>query len=218
MWLTGAEFTPHQRDVFCVFSGNMVSSFRQHLNTDAQFEELRESYPGAHRRLRQSRRTQTTNEMLADPYAVDDEMGDEDNEYDAFDASQLAPDVQAQNQVAMPDADGQPQSHQTIPPPPPLHNQMHAAPDAPHLPAQHYFHDAHQMGPLGFSSFLNNQPAQGQPPLSAHGYAQASMAPVGASGHNPNAAHVNGASTASMHHRPSSQDDGDDDELPTQLH
>ncbi|EGR44724.1 uncharacterized protein TRIREDRAFT_27384, partial [Trichoderma reesei QM6a] len=28
-----AEFTQHQRDVFCVFSGNMVSKFRDYLNT-----------------------------------------------------------------------------------------------------------------------------------------------------------------------------------------
>lgn len=196
----------------------MVSQFRHHLNTDPQFEELRESYPGASRRIRQSRRNNAPNEVLADGDGMDDEMGDEDNDFDEYNASQLGPNGQEDehNQVAMTDADVQlnghpPQFAQTIPPPPPLHAPIHAVPGAAQVPAQNFFPDSNQLGPLGFSSFLNNQTAQGQPPLSAHGYAQASMASIGAPGQQPNGARVNGASTASMHHQqPALEEEPDD--------
>ncbi|PHH54958.1 SCF E3 ubiquitin ligase complex F-box protein grrA [Ceratocystis fimbriata CBS 114723] len=35
------EFTEHQRQIFCVFSGNCVSHLRNHLNNSPQYEELR---------------------------------------------------------------------------------------------------------------------------------------------------------------------------------
>ncbi|KAL5598788.1 hypothetical protein BROUX41_003879 [Berkeleyomyces rouxiae] len=38
-----AEFTVHQRQVFCVFSGTCVSRLRDHLNTSPRYQELRRS-------------------------------------------------------------------------------------------------------------------------------------------------------------------------------
>lgn len=40
-----AEFTDHQRNVFCVFSGQGVSNLRRHLNTDSAFAHLRDATP-----------------------------------------------------------------------------------------------------------------------------------------------------------------------------
>lgn len=40
-----AEFTDHQRNVFCVFSGQGVSNLRRHLNTDSAFAHLRDGTP-----------------------------------------------------------------------------------------------------------------------------------------------------------------------------
>ncbi|CAI4212849.1 unnamed protein product [Parascedosporium putredinis] len=37
------EFTEHQRQVFCVFSGNCVHKLRDYLNTASEYENLRES-------------------------------------------------------------------------------------------------------------------------------------------------------------------------------
>lgn len=48
------EFTEHQRNVFCVFSGQGVSSLRRHLNTDSAFAHLRDSTPTGHPRHPQS--------------------------------------------------------------------------------------------------------------------------------------------------------------------
>lgn len=39
------EFTEHQRTVFCVFSGNGVSSLRRHLNSDPAFASIRDQTP-----------------------------------------------------------------------------------------------------------------------------------------------------------------------------
>ncbi|KAJ0116196.1 hypothetical protein J7T55_005142 [Diaporthe amygdali] len=39
------EFTDHQRNVFCVFSGQGVSNLRRHLNTDSAFAHLRDGTP-----------------------------------------------------------------------------------------------------------------------------------------------------------------------------
>ncbi|KUI57300.1 SCF E3 ubiquitin ligase complex F-box protein grrA [Cytospora mali] len=40
-----AEFTEHQRNVFCVFSGQGVSNLRRYLNTDTAFVHLRDTTP-----------------------------------------------------------------------------------------------------------------------------------------------------------------------------
>lgn len=40
--MPGSEFTDHQRNVFCVFSGAGVASLRHHLNTSAAFAHLRD--------------------------------------------------------------------------------------------------------------------------------------------------------------------------------
>ncbi|PNP56247.1 hypothetical protein THARTR1_03772 [Trichoderma harzianum] len=95
-----AEFTQHQRDVFCVFSGNMVSKFREYLNTAPQFEDLRDSFYQRHAgRMRTVPRRpggmppiQTT-----EGEGFDDDMAYEDNDFEGLDASDMVVDVQAQN-------------------------------------------------------------------------------------------------------------------------
>lgn len=45
------EFTDHQRQVFCVFSGQGVYNLRRYLNDENNFPELRDSYPGERARI-----------------------------------------------------------------------------------------------------------------------------------------------------------------------
>lgn len=178
----------------------MVSQFRHYLNTDPQFEDLRESIPGVSRRRTGISRRNNTNEMLADVENMDDEMGDEDNDFEGMDANQLGV-----NGHQLP-----PINALAIPPPPPLVHQAHLnTMFNGQVPQPPYLENHANLGPLAFSSFLNNQPANGPPPLSAHGYSQASMAPVGSPAQAGPSTTIlpNGASTASMHHPP--QQDGE---------
>lgn len=217
--LTLVEFTQHQRDVFCVFSGNMVSQFRHYLNTDPQFEELRENFPGVSRRRGGTpRRNHTPNGILADAEGMDDEMGEEDNDFEGMDASQLSVNGQAHQLPAMINGNTQAPFANgiAVPPPPPLVHQTHLSTMFNTQPPQpSYLQDHNNLGPLSFSSFLNNQPANGAPPLSTHGYSQASMASVGNSTQAgpSNARQPNGASTASMHQPP--EHNGDNDHFQT---
>lgn len=67
------------------------------------------------------------------------------------------------------------------------------------------------LGPLSFSSFMSNAPAAGQPPLSAYGQTQASLASLGHSstGQMPNGGHSPAsASSAPLHQRPESGGSG----------
>jgi hypothetical protein len=67
------------------------------------------------------------------------------------------------------------------------------------------------MGPLAFSSFMSNAPASGQPPLSAYGQTQASLASLGqqSTGPMPNGGPAPaGASSAPLHQRPESGGSG----------
>ncbi|KAF3760354.1 hypothetical protein M406DRAFT_297121 [Cryphonectria parasitica EP155] len=48
------EFTDHQRNVFCVFSGAGVSSLRRHLNSDVAFAHLRDATPNGQPRHAQN--------------------------------------------------------------------------------------------------------------------------------------------------------------------
>ncbi|RFU73517.1 f-box domain-containing [Trichoderma arundinaceum] len=96
-----AEFTQHQRDVFCVFSGNMVSKFRDFLNTAPQFEDLRDSFFTRHAtRLRPSvarRAGGLPPIQTAEGEGFDDDMAYEDNDFEGLDASEMAVDAQPQN-------------------------------------------------------------------------------------------------------------------------
>ncbi|PNP47931.1 hypothetical protein TGAMA5MH_00983 [Trichoderma gamsii] len=92
-----AEFTQHQRDVFCVFSGNMVSKFRDFLNTSPQYEALRESlYPryASHIRAFTARRAYPTAVQPPDGENFDDEMNFEDNDFEGLDTSEMVVDAQ----------------------------------------------------------------------------------------------------------------------------
>lgn len=44
-WPPASEFTDHQRQVFCVFSGTGVVALRRHLNTTEAFAHLRDTTP-----------------------------------------------------------------------------------------------------------------------------------------------------------------------------
>lgn len=121
------EFTPHQRDVFCVFSGNMVSKFRDFLNTSPQFDELRENYSprGGLARLPNRRAASGSNRRPAtDGEGQDDDMADDNDDFEGLDGSEMVVDVQAQNPVdganGNGQAQGQPQPAQAIPVPPPV--------------------------------------------------------------------------------------------------
>ncbi|KAF3066899.1 SCF E3 ubiquitin ligase complex F-box protein grrA [Trichoderma lentiforme] len=96
------EFTQHQRDVFCVFSGNMVSKFREYLNTAPQFEDLRDSFYQRHagRMMRAGQRARAGGIppiQTTEGEGFDDDMAYEDNDFEGLDASEMAVDVQAQN-------------------------------------------------------------------------------------------------------------------------
>ncbi|EEU42134.1 uncharacterized protein NECHADRAFT_1288, partial [Fusarium vanettenii 77-13-4] len=92
------EFTQHQRDVFCVFSGTMVSKFRDFLNTSPQFEEYWEtnSWPRSARwdAIRAPRSSVAAQQSAAAGEGADDEMADDDNDFEGMDGSEMAVDAQ----------------------------------------------------------------------------------------------------------------------------
>ncbi|KAG5982319.1 hypothetical protein E4U54_006394, partial [Claviceps lovelessii] len=201
-----AEFTQHQRDVFCVFSGNMVSQFREYLNTSERYEEFRKELPyeaGSNwtRGADAARRSQAMAYYLntADHEPFDDEIADEDLEFAALEDSDLIVDAQGQNHVQPGGAAAGPSQGSTllppttqsipVPPPAPSIGQHHPFASSSHAhPVLHHLqhlqpHRAAAMAPLAaFSSFMTNQSqsASGAPPLSAHGRGQASMATLSA--------------------------------------
>jgi F-box and leucine-rich repeat protein GRR1 len=214
------EFTPHQRDVFCVFSGGMVTSFRHFLNTDPQFEEFREPLPGSRRfRGGPPRRTGSTNaEPAQEGEGFDDEMADEDNDFDPLDHSEMAMD--AQNNT-LPPIDANAQAPTILPsitvhigPVPPVLGLPGQATGHAQFVPQHTVGSAPQLSPVAYSSFLTSQPANGEPPLNALGHTQASLATGGSSrqaSSTTTPAASGGASTASMsgHDGPNGHDGGD---------
>ncbi|PHH80702.1 hypothetical protein CDD82_1557 [Ophiocordyceps australis] len=148
------EFTPHQRDVFCVFSGNMVSSFRDLLNSSPRFQELRDSMPpriGANRiRNTATRRSEAlANNLAAEGEGFDDDAGDEDNDFEVLEGTEMAVDVNVQNQ------------HMTtaIPPPPPPSFDQHAFTPLQHAHAglgQYDYPSTMPLNPLEFQDFSGN--------------------------------------------------------------
>lgn len=123
-----SEFTEHQRNVFCVFSGQGVSSLRRHLNTDAAFAHLRDSTPTGH-----PRHPQNPVEFGYNPApAVDHGDGPADNGFDeperdaiedddGLDDSEMAldPVPPAQNNNVANNLGGASLDASMIPPPPP---------------------------------------------------------------------------------------------------
>ncbi|KAH7311534.1 hypothetical protein B0I35DRAFT_438272 [Stachybotrys elegans] len=194
------EFTQHQRDVFCVFSGTSVSKFRDFLNTSPMFDGLRKSLPIMEYEpfmghLPIGRRPVAVPTALApvDGEAFDDEMGDEENDFEGLDASDMAVDA---NALAPINANAQttvlPPLAQAVPIPPP----------APAMPQQ----------PFGMSQFNHPNPVHPfigthngytPSPLGPHAQAQASVATAGQGSSsweagNGDAGPSSGASTAPM--------------------
>ncbi|KAM0558344.1 hypothetical protein ACHAPJ_005038 [Fusarium lateritium] len=207
------EFTQHQRDVFCVFSGTMVSKFRDFLNTSPQFEDLWENgwspRPGRPDASR-GPRTSVAHQPPPPPgEGADDEMLDEDNDFEGLDGSEMVVDAQAQNPV---NGNGLMnhafQQAIPVPPPPPglLIGQLPTlfSPFARFLPSSSFVRpDSGLLGPMLYQSSINNRLDGGVPPQ--HTVSQASAAPLG-HGNPVNGEPSTGASTATIH-RP--QENGD---------
>lgn len=213
------EFTQHQRDVFCVFSGNMVTKFRDFLNTSPQFEELRENLrAGRFHDLASSRRAPVPNPRPGglEAEGFDEEMADEDNDFD--DGSEMVIDAQMQNPAMTTGlaVTGVPQMFQAIPVPPPPPSLGQHTPDVFMLNAlypQGWVHPA-LPGPgprlrpftsesMAFMNLINNRLAGGPLPPNVNGHMPASVASLA---HGSNSRQVSGqhggqprASTATVH-------------------
>ncbi|KAF7563596.1 hypothetical protein G7046_g499 [Stylonectria norvegica] len=215
------EFTPHQRVVFCVFSGSMVSKFRDFLNTSPQFEDLRESYsPRGMGRIQDQLRRVPVNDSRptgpVDGEGFDDEMADEENDFEGLDGSEMVVDAQALNPV-IPNTEVTTSQQvremldaQEIPIPPPAptlgQNPFGLSPFSRMLPPHLAQPTGGMLGSLSFSGFLNNQQTAGTPPSNANagGSTSASMASLAhmfgpRQPNSPNGEASAGASTASVH-------------------
>ncbi|KAM3438246.1 hypothetical protein NHJ13734_004261 [Beauveria thailandica] len=220
------EFTHHQRNVFCVFSGNQVSRFRDYLNTARQYEDLRESLaPRRHTRARQvpSQLHPATASALPTAFeeSFDDEMGDDNDDFEGIYPNDLLPNAPPNS--GFPNASFQGNGN--------LPSMAHSLPILPgidplpwHLPSSlavngtglypgHYTatqQSAHTQGQqsqqtpsAALSSLIGNPPPYGS--MTALGLSQASMAGSAPSGSRQastaSAATATGASTAQMHHQ-----------------
>ncbi|KAJ0161758.1 SCF E3 ubiquitin ligase complex F-box protein grrA [Colletotrichum tanaceti] len=120
------EFTDHQRNVFCVFSGAGVSRLREYLNSSAEYEGLRDSpvrFPGLPafgvRRPVDPRNAAAAGsaEQANGDAEGDDAEALEDDEFEGLDGSEMAVDghpLMAHNLVFG-------NAHNGVPPPPPNH-------------------------------------------------------------------------------------------------
>ncbi|KAH7178712.1 hypothetical protein DER46DRAFT_493424 [Fusarium sp. MPI-SDFR-AT-0072] len=210
------EFTQHQRDVFCVFSGTMVSKFRDFLNTSPQFEDLWDMhswnrtavYPGQRQRPSVMQPTATAGD------GADDEMVDDENDFEGLDGSEMVVDAQAQNPangngMINPNALVNHGFQQAIPVPPPAPS-FPIGQLPPFFPTFARFlpslslarQEPGLLGPAFIQNSINNLLEGGTP---QHTTSQASAAPLG-HGHPGNGEPSTGASTATIH-RP--QENGD---------
>ncbi|KAF4457367.1 F-box and leucine-rich repeat protein GRR1 [Fusarium austroafricanum] len=210
------EFTQHQRDVFCVFSGTMVSKFRDFLNTSPQFEDMWEN--GGWNRppvFNASRQRAAANQASVPPgEGADDEMVDDENDFEGLDGSEMVVDAQAQNPVngngtVNPAGLMNNVFQQAIPVPPPAPNfPIGQLPTlfptfARFLPTSPWARqEPGLLGPMFYQNSINTLLEGGTP---QHTTSQASAAPLG-HGHPVNGEASTGASTATIH-RP--QENGD---------
>ncbi|KAK7426646.1 SCF ubiquitin ligase complex subunit [Neonectria magnoliae] len=212
------EFTQHQRDVFCVFSGTMVPKFRDFLNTSPQFEDLRDSFPhrpngrnpGDPSRRHPFLPTVRPAGVIAtlDGEGFDDEMADEENDFEGLDGSDMVVDAQTTNPAALPRIN-ELANHgfsQTIPiPPPPPGSQNSSTMPATRGVSQQFMPSAGFIGSLAaFPNIMNSLPTGGAPAVNI---GQASVATVGngsgsrqtSASYAVNGEPSTGASTATMH-------------------
>ncbi|KAF7545194.1 hypothetical protein G7Z17_g9378 [Cylindrodendrum hubeiense] len=224
------EFTQHQRDVFCVFSGTMVPKFRDFLNTSHQFEELRESFPmrpNGRLPIDPNRRTpfpitpRPSGVIAAvDAEGFDDEMADEENDFEGLDGADMVVDVQAQNPVDLMNVNGAMNNGFAqaipVPPPPPGTGQNPSVISVARGVSQQFMPAVASgfLGALAFPNIINNLPTANAP-----GIGQASAATVGnGSGSQQASASFGangdgsmGASTATIHRQ--QQDGADSDRM-----
>ncbi|KAH6889695.1 hypothetical protein B0T10DRAFT_38941 [Thelonectria olida] len=212
------EFTPHQRDVFCVFSGTMVSKFRDFLNTSPQFDDLRGAYVGRAgvRRSPVNLAGNGTQNVAAagDGEGFDDEMADEENDFEGLDGADMVVDVPPNNGVIPPHAFGLPIP---IPPPPPPFQQGPPPPMEELLaivPEETSGPDFMPSGPRSTHSFHNMFNATSSGTIfPTNGLASAATVGHGSGSRQASATHMvngessTGASTATMHQQ-ANDDDG----------
>lgn len=105
------DFTEHQRNVFCVFSGNGVIGLRRYLNTRPEFAEYLDLPRPPRRRSTVAHGGETTAGPMLDIDAMEDGDGVEDD--DMGDGSEIALDPGNFQQPA--------NANNAVPPPPPLH-------------------------------------------------------------------------------------------------
>jgi F-box and leucine-rich repeat protein GRR1 len=211
-----AEFTQHQRDVFCVFSGTMVSKFRDFLNTSPQFEDMwdngwnRPAVFGSRRPVAASQPAAPSGE------GADDEMVDDENDFEGLDGSEMVVDAQAQNPVngngngtVNPNGLTNNALQQAIPIPPPLpgfpigQHPVFFPPYIRFLSSSSFLRqDPRLLRPMFYQTSINNMTEGGVPQPTT---SQASAAPLG-HGAPANRESPSGASTATIH-RP--QENGD---------
>ncbi|KAL6879956.1 RNI-like protein [Trichoderma longibrachiatum] len=226
-----AEFTQHQRDVFCVFSGTMVSKFRDYLNTAPQFESIRDSFFSRHAtRLRATvirRSSGLPAIQTTEGEAFDDDMAFDDNDFEGLDASEMAVDAQAQNlpfHVQVPPAPSQPGNQGPPPPPPPpleppilnsSTNFLSSMLNQPFQPGSNASTEGFDASSIVVRSFpqyavplstatIAEAHAQGFPHASVAGLSQPSVARQGSSAA---AGPSTGASTVTIHQPPSTTPD-----------
>lgn len=229
--LIEAEFTQHQRDVFCVFSGTMVSKFRDYLNTAPQFESIRDSFFSRHAtRLRATvirRSSGLPAIQTTEGEAFDDDMAFDDNDFEGLDASEMAVDAQAQNlpfHVQVPPAPTQPGNQGPPPPPPPpleppilnsSTNFLSSMLNQPFQPGSNASAEGFDASSIVVRSFpqyavplstatIAEAHAQGFPHASVAGLSQPSVARQGSSAA---AGPSTGASTVTIHQPPSTTPD-----------
>jgi hypothetical protein len=186
------EFTEHQRNVFCVFSGAGVSKLRDHLNSAPEYNALRESRSSSHFPTQHRRRplpnlgamlevTGQARSILAGVDGdFDEQEPDEDDGFEVLDGSEMALDTQPLLQPV----------NAGIPPPPPP---VLAAPLHPVAPLQH--HNGVFVPPL--FPISNGRPIVGAPG-SSHASGAAQIAGSIGLGLQSNRAGPQMASTASI--------------------
>ena len=172
----------------------MVNKFRQFLNESPLFEEFRVTRRAV---IRERHRVGTQPAMGEGNVEQDeDDNGDDNEDYEGHDGAPMMVDAQTQNPWP---ATAHAHGHATAN----LYQQVPVPPQHANFPISGYstplpFEENY--GPLQYSSFITNQPQQGHPPLSAHGYAN--MASANQANQQASMAGANstatGASTASM--------------------